>query len=151
MWCRPRDASCFCRQPKPTGRAHPRHPSPGLARALPAAPVLACSVGQARQLVRRLPAADAQCLRTAALRLSRLQRHMPVSRRRRHPLWPEYLPPRRRAAHPVLLRLCMNSPQPFGAFYVLRIACKHSAFPVVVELCGYITIIPTPPTKATPL
>ena len=66
-------------------------PLPGLGGALPAA--LASSVDQAHQLVRRLPPADAQCLRTAALCLARLQRRMPVSRRRRQPLWPEYLPP----------------------------------------------------------
>ena len=64
---------------------------PGLGRALPAA--LASSVDQARQVVRRLPPDDTQRLRTAALCLSRLQRRMPLSRRRRHPLWPEYLPP----------------------------------------------------------
>ena len=69
----------------------PIGPLPGLGRALPAA--LASSADQARQVVRRLPAADAQRLRTAALCLSRLQRRMPLSRRRRHPLWPEYLPP----------------------------------------------------------
>ena len=43
-------------------------PCPGLGHALPAA--LACSVDQAGQLVRRLPAADAQRLRTAALCLT---------------------------------------------------------------------------------
>ena len=54
---------------------------------------MASSADQARQVVRRLPPADSQRLRTAALCLARLQRRMPVSRRRRHPLWPEYLPP----------------------------------------------------------
>ena len=45
--------------------------TPGMARALPAA--LACSADQARHLVRRLPPADAQRLRTAALCLARVQ------------------------------------------------------------------------------
>ena len=62
-----------------------------LACALPAA--LASSAAQARQLVRRLPPADVQRLRTFALCLARMQRTMPVSQRRRYPLWPEYLPP----------------------------------------------------------
>ncbi|KAL4419858.1 hypothetical protein ABPG75_006956 [Micractinium tetrahymenae] len=42
-------------------------PCPGLLPALPAA--LACSLEQARQLVRRLPPAEKQWLRSAALRL----------------------------------------------------------------------------------
>ena len=46
----------------------PIAPLPGLCRILPAA--LACSVDQAGQLVRRLPLADAQRLRTAALCLA---------------------------------------------------------------------------------
>ena len=54
-------------------------PGLGLARALPAA--LACSVDQARQLVRRLPLPAALRLRTAALCLARVQRRMP--------LWPQ--------------------------------------------------------------
>ena len=66
-------------------------PFPGLGRALPAA--LAISVGQAHQVVRRLPAADAQRLRTFARCLACLQRRMPASRLKRHPLWPEHLPP----------------------------------------------------------
>ena len=61
----------------------PVAPTPGLARALPAA--LACSGNQARQLVRRLPPAETQRLRTAALCLVRMQRS--------EPLWPQqYLP-----------------------------------------------------------
>ena len=46
----------------------------GLGRALPVA--LAKGVGQARQLVARLPAADAARLRTCALCLARLQRQL---------------------------------------------------------------------------
>ena len=65
-------------------------PRPGLSHILPAA--LASSVSQAGQVVRRLPPPDAQRLRTFALCLARLQRRMPISRRRRPPLWPEYLP-----------------------------------------------------------
>ena len=55
----------------------PAAPTPGLARALPAA--LACSVDQARQLVRRLPEPDVQRLRTAALCLARVQRSLPLA------------------------------------------------------------------------
>lgn len=46
-------------------------PCPALCRALPAA--LQHSAEQARQLVRRLPAADAERLRVAALALAREQ------------------------------------------------------------------------------
>ena len=61
----------------------PIAPCHGLGRALPAA--LACSGNQARQLVRRLPPAETQRLRTAALCLVRMQRS--------EPLWPQqYLP-----------------------------------------------------------
>ena len=54
----------------------PIAPIPGLARALPAA--LACSVDQARQVLRRLPQANAQRLRTTALCLARVQ-HLPLT------------------------------------------------------------------------
>ena len=69
----------------------PTAPCPGLGRTLPAA--LASSVAQASQVVRRLPPADAQRLRTCALCMARTQRLMAVNRRERDPLWPEYLPP----------------------------------------------------------
>ena len=65
----------------------PTDPRLGLARALPT--VLAFSVGQASQLVRRLPPPDAQRLRTAALCLARVQRHIGQSPE----LWPLALPP----------------------------------------------------------
>ena len=58
----------------------PVDPRLGLARALPTA--LASSVDQARQLVRLLPALDAQRLRTAALCLARtplLPQHLPLA------------------------------------------------------------------------
>lgn len=50
------------------------HSCPGIGKALPAA--LAHSPEQARQVVRRLPAADAERLRTFALCLARLQRRL---------------------------------------------------------------------------
>ena len=59
----------------------------GLARALPAA--LACSFDQARQVVRRLPPLTVKRLRTAAVCLARVQRHMGQNAE----LWPQYLPP----------------------------------------------------------
>ena len=63
----------------------------GLSQYLPA--VQACSVDHARQLVRRLPPAQTQRLRTLALCLARVQQRLPQCPRLRHPLWPEYLPP----------------------------------------------------------
>ena len=65
-------------------------PQPGLGSVLPVA--LASSVSQARQLLRRLPPATAQRLRTFALCVARLQRTMPASWSERNPLWPQYLP-----------------------------------------------------------
>ena len=62
----------------------PGDPCPGLGRALPAA--LACSADQATQVVRRLPPADSQRLRTFALCVTRVQQD-------HHSLWPLYLPP----------------------------------------------------------
>lgn len=50
------------------------HACPGIARALPAA--YSHSPQQARQVVRRLPPADAERLRTFALCLARMQRRL---------------------------------------------------------------------------
>ena len=63
----------------------PGPPCPGLGRALPAA--LACSDDQARQVVRRLPPAEAQRLRTFALCVARVQQQQ------HQPIWPFELPP----------------------------------------------------------
>ena len=76
----PPAAPRFRRQPpaidrRPVGFI-PVTPTPGLARALPAA--LACSANQARQLVRRLPPQAVQRLRTAALCLAHVQRCLPL-------------------------------------------------------------------------
>ena len=79
-------AKCFPLSPQKWGLI-PLVPIPGLGRVLPAA--LAASPTVAREVVRRLPPADFDRLRTAALCMARMQR---CTEQRREQCWPQYLP-----------------------------------------------------------